>query len=125
VDKIKNNEEKIALYAEEGIEDADVVVVTYGITSRVAMRAIRDAQKKGIKVGHLRLIVVWPFPESLIRRLSEKIKAFVVPEINLGQIVLEVERCSAGKCDVVSIQHAGGAVHNPQTMLDAIVEAAK
>jgi 2-oxoglutarate/2-oxoacid ferredoxin oxidoreductase subunit alpha len=125
VDKIRDDEEKIALYKEEDIEDADVVVVTYGITSRVAMRAIRDAQKKGIKVGHLRLIVVWPFPEGLIRRLSERVKAFVVPEINLGQIVLEVERCAAGNCDVISIQHPGGAVHNPQTMLEAIMEAAK
>jgi len=125
VDKIKNNEDKIALFKEEGLEDADVVVVTYGITSRVAMRAIRDAQKKGIKVGHLRLIVVWPFPEDLIRRLSERVKAIIVPEINLGQIVLEVERCSSDKCQVVSIQHPGGAVHNPQTMLEAIMEAAK
>ena len=77
------------------------------------MRAIRDAQKKGIKVGHLRLIVVWPFPENLIRRLSERIKAFVVPEINLGQIVLEVERCAAGKCDVVSISASGRGGSQP------------
>jgi 2-oxoglutarate ferredoxin oxidoreductase subunit alpha len=125
VDKIRNSADHIALQQEENLEGADVVVVTYGITSRVTMRAIRAAQKKGIRVGHLRLIVVWPFPEGLIRRLSQRIKAFVVPEINLGQMVLEVERCAAGKCDVISIQHPGGAVHNPQTILDAIVEAAE
>jgi len=125
VDKIRNNADKIALHEDEGLEGADVVVLTYGITSRVAMRAIRAAQNKGLKVGHLRLITVWPFPENLIRRLSEKVKAIVVPEINLGQIVLEVQRCAAGNCEVVSIQHPGGAVHNPETVLAAIVEAAK
>ncbi|MBN2561910.1 MAG: 2-oxoacid:acceptor oxidoreductase subunit alpha [Phycisphaerae bacterium] len=124
VDKIKKNVDKISLYKEEAIEDADVVVVTYGITSRVAMRAIRQAQKRGIKIGHLRLVVVWPFPEEHIHRLAERIKAFVVPEVNLGQVVLEVERCAGGKCDIFSVQHAGGAVHNPQTILDAILEAA-
>ena len=76
-------------------------------------------------MGHLRLVVVWPFPEEYIRRLAKRIEAFVVPEINLGQVVLEVERCAAGTCDVISIQHAGGAVHRPQTIYDAIVEAVR
>ena len=56
------------------------------------------ARKKGVKVGFIRLIVVWPFPEKRIRELASKVKAFVVPEINYGQIVLEVERCAGGKC---------------------------
>jgi 2-oxoglutarate ferredoxin oxidoreductase subunit alpha len=124
VDKIKNNTEKIALFEAEAVEDADVVVVTYGITSRVAMRAIREAQRKGIKIGHVRLVVVWPFPEDYIHNLASKVRAIVVPEINLGQVVLEVERCAAGQCQVVSIQHAGGGVHNPHTILQAILEAA-
>jgi 2-oxoglutarate ferredoxin oxidoreductase subunit alpha len=102
-----------------------VVLVTYGITSRVSMRAVREARKAGIKVGHLRLVVVWPFPEDYVRRLAEKVKAMVVPEINLGQIVLEVERCAAGKCTVTSVPHAGGAVHDPRVIYEAIVEAVR
>ena len=126
VDKIKSNVDEISLYHEDGVEDADVVVVTYGISSRVAMPAIHRARKEGVKVGHLRLVVVWPFPESYIRRLAERVKAIVVPELNLGQVVLEVERCAAGKCDtVVSVPHAGGAVHSPQVIYDAIVETAR
>jgi len=125
VDKIRGNVDKISLYYEDGVEDADVVVMSYGITSRVAMRAIRRAREDGLKVGHLRLAVVWPFPENLIYELSKRLKAFVVPEINLGQVVLEVERCSADTCQIVSVQHAGGAVHNPQTIYDAIAEAAR
>ena len=64
-------------------------------------------------------------PEEYIRRLSKRVEALVVPEINLGQIVLEVERCAAGRWDVISMQHAGGAVHKPQTIYDAIVEAVR
>ena len=124
-DKIRKNADKISLYHEDGVDGADVVVVTYGISSRVSMRAIREARRKGIKVGHLRLVVVWPFPEKQIRRLARRTEALVVPEINLGQMVLEVERCAAGRCDVVSVQHAGGALHDPQTIYDAIAEAAR
>ncbi len=124
-DKIRKNAGEISLYHEDGISDADVVVVSYGITSRITMRAIRQARAQGMKVGHLRLVVVWPFPEKYVRRLARRIQAFVVPEINLGQVVLEVERCAAGKCETVSLPHAGGAVHNPRTIYDAIVEAAR
>jgi len=125
VDKIKTNVDKISLYHEDGIDGADVVVVTYGISSRACMPGIRKARREGIKVGHLRLVVVWPFPEAYIQRLARRTKALVVPELNLGQVVLEVERCAAGKCEVVSVPHAGGAVHDPQTIYEAIVEAAR
>ena len=125
VDKIKRNADKIALYHEDGIEGADVVVISYGITSRISTRAIRLARAQGVRVGHLRLVVVWPFPEDHVRRLAKRIDAFVVPEINMGQVVLEVERCAAGRCEVVSVPHPGGTVHNPQTITDAILEAAR
>ncbi|MBU0717346.1 MAG: 2-oxoacid:acceptor oxidoreductase subunit alpha [Planctomycetes bacterium] len=125
VDKIKKNVDKISRYYEDGVEDADVVVVTYGISSRVSMPAIRQAREKGLKVGHLRLVVVWPFPEDYIRQLAGKVKALVVPELNLGQVVLEVERCAGGRCLVRSVPHAGGAVHDPQSICEAITEAAQ
>ena len=89
------------------------------------MEGIRLAREKGIKVGVLRLVVVWPFPGWRIRELAEKVKAFVVPELNLGQIVLEVERFTAGKANVVSVPHAGGAVHDPEIIANAIQEAVK
>jgi 2-oxoglutarate ferredoxin oxidoreductase subunit alpha len=57
--------------------------------------------------------------------LAGRVKALIVPEINLGQMVIEVERAAAGRCQVVSIPHAGGTVHNPETILKAIVEAAR
>jgi 2-oxoglutarate ferredoxin oxidoreductase subunit alpha len=125
VNKIKNNADKIVRFDEENLDGADVVVVSYGITSRVARMGIDLAKKKGIKIGVMRLVVVWPFPEKKVRELAGKIKAFVVPEINYGQMVLEVERCAGGKCATVSVPHGGGGVHNPQDICDAIVGAAK
>jgi 2-oxoglutarate ferredoxin oxidoreductase subunit alpha len=125
VEKIKNNADKIVRFEEEQIDGADVVVVTYGITARVARAGIDLARKKGVKVGVMRLVVVWPFPEKRIRELAGKVKAFVVPEINYGQMVLEVERCAAGKSAAVCVPHGGGGVHNPQDICDAIVGAAK
>jgi 2-oxoglutarate ferredoxin oxidoreductase subunit alpha len=120
-DKIKNNADDIIEYREEQVEDAEVVIISYGITSRVAVPAIEEARAKGIKVGHLRLVVVWPFPEKRIKELAKQVKAFVVPEINLGQIVLEVERCAAGAADVHSVPHAGGGVHDPAVILEKIL----
>jgi 2-oxoglutarate ferredoxin oxidoreductase subunit alpha len=120
VDKVRLNAEKIIEFKEDEVEGAEVVVVTYGITSRVAIPAIERARNEGLKVGHLRLVVVWPFPEKRIKNLAEKINGFVVPEINYGQIVYEVERCSAGMAPVKLVPHGGGTVHNPDDIYDAI-----
>jgi 2-oxoglutarate ferredoxin oxidoreductase subunit alpha len=120
VEKINGNRDKMADYEEDGVEGADVVVLSYGITSRVAMRAVQLARKKGLKVGNIRLLVVWPFPEGKIAELAGKVGAFVVPELNLGQVVLEVERISRGRAEVVSVPHAGGSVHEVEDILKAI-----
>jgi len=123
VEKIRLNTEDIIKFEEEETEKADVVVISYGITSRVALKAIEMARKEGLKVGVLRLIVVWPFPERKVRELAKKIKAFVVPEINYGQIYFEVDRCSAGNAKVYHVPHGGGWVHNPEDILKVIKEA--
>ena len=125
VNKIRSNADSIVEYKEDGVENADVVVVTYGITSRTAIPAIEQARAEGMKVGHLRLVVVWPFPEQRIRELAARVKAFVVPEINYGQMVLEVERCGAGKARVELVPHGGGSVHNPKDIYNVIKQCAK
>jgi 2-oxoglutarate ferredoxin oxidoreductase subunit alpha len=125
VDKIRVNAERIVRYEEDGIEEAEVVVVAYGIAARVAREAVNLARDKGVRVGMLRLIVVWPFPERRIRELARKVKAFVVPEINYGQMVLEVERCAGGQAVTTPCSHGGGGVHDPERICQAIVEAAR
>jgi 2-oxoglutarate ferredoxin oxidoreductase subunit alpha len=75
-------------------------------------------------VGYLRLITIWPFPEKRIFELAKGIRAFVVPEINMGQICLEVERCAAGQAQVFGVHRLGGDILEPQRVLGAIRKAA-
>jgi 2-oxoglutarate ferredoxin oxidoreductase subunit alpha len=123
VNKIRLNAPKIWRYEETGVEDADVVIVTYGITSRVAVEAIDIARNKGIKVGMLRLIVVWPFPEQRIFELASRGKAIVVAEMNYGQVFYEADRSARGKAPVVLAGHGGGTVHNIEDIVKKIEEA--
>ncbi|MBI4322041.1 MAG: 2-oxoacid:acceptor oxidoreductase subunit alpha [Chloroflexi bacterium] len=120
VDKIRFNRDDIIQVEEEGTEDADVVVCSYGISARIAVLPIEQARREGIKVGVLRLITVWPFPEERIRRIAQKVRAIVVPELNNGQIALEVERCARGAAEVILVPHMGGDLHRPEDILDAI-----
>ncbi len=125
VEKIRGSADDIVRFEETDTKGAEVVVVAYGITARVARMGIELARREGVKVGFLRLIVVWPFPEKRVRDLARRVKAFVVPEINLGQIVLEVERCAGGKAAAILVPHAGGSVHDPEAIAEAIVRAAR
>jgi 2-oxoglutarate ferredoxin oxidoreductase subunit alpha len=125
MEKVKRAADQLTMIEAEALEDAEVVVVSYGITARVAERAIKEARAKGLKVGKLRLICVWPFPERVIRELAPKVKCLVVPELNMGQVVIEVERCAAGACKVISVPHPGGTVHKPDVILAAIERGAQ
>jgi 2-oxoglutarate ferredoxin oxidoreductase subunit alpha len=122
--KIRDNRHDIIQLREDGVEGAEVVVVAYGISARTAARPVRIAREMGLKVGLLKLVTVWPFAEDRIRDLTSKVKAFVVPEINMGQIALEVERCAGGRAHTILVPHAGGGLHDPDQVLKAIQEAA-
>ncbi|MDO8568397.1 MAG: 2-oxoacid:acceptor oxidoreductase subunit alpha [Dehalococcoidales bacterium] len=124
IGKIEKNRDDIIEIETNGIEGADVVVCSYGITARIAGFAVDLARQEGIKVGMLKLITVWPFPEDAVRRIARQIKTFIVPEINCGQIVHEVERC-AGGTNTILLSHMGGSVHRPEVILDAIRKAAR
>jgi 2-oxoglutarate ferredoxin oxidoreductase subunit alpha len=124
VDKIRANRGEIIQFEERDTEDAEVVVVSYGISARTSLWPIEQARQEGIRVGYLRLITVWPFPDEAIRRLAKGIRAFVVPEINLGQISREVERCAAGQALVLGANRAGGDILEPHHVLNVIRQAA-
>lgn len=106
-----------------GLEDAEIAVVTYGSTSRTARRAVAMAREAGIRAGIMRLISIWPFPDAEIAALSERMKALVVAELNLGQVRLEVERVA--RVPVFGAHHAGGALMPPDKILESIKEGAK
>lgn len=121
VNKIRLHAKEIMEYEEEHLDDAQVVVMAYGSTARSARRAVLTARDEGIRAGLLRLITVWPFPEDRIKELSEQAVAFVVPELNLGQMSREVERHTS--LPVIGVNHAGGVMMAPDPILDAIREA--
>ena len=125
VEKIRSNADKITIVEESETAAADIVVVSYGITSRVAVKAIEMAKTEGIKVGHLRLVTVWPFAEKRIRELAARVKAFVMPELNYGQLFFELQRAVGGKAGTYLIPHGGGTVHDPEVICRTIVDAAK
>ena len=96
IDKIYKNIKDIEKFEEFQVEDADILIVAYGSTSRSARQAIMMARAAGIKAGMFRPITIWPFPEEQISSLSKKIKKILVPEMNMGQVILEVQRNACG-----------------------------
>ena len=100
------------------MEDAEVVIVAYGITSRVALRAVQMARERGLKLGLLRPTVIWPFPEKRIRELAGRVQSFVVVGDELRPDCHEVERVVAGRAPVV-LGPGGGMVHEPEEILQA------
>ncbi len=123
-DKIVKFRDEIIDNEEFMLADAEVVVIAYGITSRPAKRAVKLARERGVRAGMLRLRTLWPFPEEAIAALAGRVKAFVVPEINMGQVALEVQRAVAGRAPV---RHIGcsGRIHQPEEVLAAIEEVRK
>jgi 2-oxoglutarate ferredoxin oxidoreductase subunit alpha len=117
--KIRKNEDKIIRVEETMLDDADVAVVAYGIVARSALSAVRKAREKGIRAGLLRLITLWPFPEKRVAQLAEQTKAIVVPEMNCGQMVLEVER-KAKETPVAFLSKLGEEPHTPLEILEEI-----
>lgn len=120
--KIRNNIDDIILTEGYFLEDADYVIVSYGVSARTSYTAVDMARSMGIKAGLLRLITVWPFPENIIRNLSKRVKGFVTVEINMGQISREVERC-AGLVPAFGVGHPGGAIIPPEDVIKMLKEA--
>lgn len=120
VDKVRLNAEKIVMYEEYLLDDAETVVISFGCTARSAHHAVTLARQEGVKAGLLRPVTIWPFPEARIRTLLEagKVKEFVVPEINLGQIRREVERLT--QLPVKRINHPGGIMITPQSIVEVM-----
>lgn len=124
VNKIRAHCDEIIQLEERYLDDAEIVVVSYGISARTSQWPMEQARQEGIRVGYLRLITIWPFPEKRIFELAKRIRAFIVPEINAGQIRLEVERCAAGQAQVIGVHRLGGDILEPRMVLGAIRKAA-
>ncbi len=119
--KINHHVSDICLYAEDGTQDANTLVIAYGSTARSAQHAVKLARARRRKVGLLKMLTLWPFAESVVEDLAEGVRSVVVPEMNLGQLALEVERI-VGRKKVLRVNRADGEMVTPQQILQAIEE---
>ncbi len=105
------------------MEDAEICLVSFGITARVSKNAIAEARKKGIKAGMIRPITLWPFPKKPLLAATEKVKAFVTVEMNMGQMVEDVELATRCRRPVISCTRCGGVIPSPDDVMTAIRKA--
>ena len=101
-------------------DDADLILVTYGSTSRPALRAMKEARDQGLKVGWVKIRTLFPFPDKTLEKLVKPGRKFMVPEMNIGKIVNEVTRVTGTKA--ISLSKMGGEMHTPAEVLEAIRE---
>lgn len=122
MDKITNNLDDILDYDEYRMEDADFVILSYGSTARTARSAVNKLREEGIKAGLFRPITIWPFPEERVKHLAAGVKGILVAEMNLGQLVLEVQRVVEGRTPVYHIGRANGDVLAPSELVARVKE---
>jgi len=122
VDKIEINKKDIITWEEENTEDADIIIFAYGCVARAAKTAIKILREKGVKVGLFRPITVWPFPEERMIELAKSAKAIVAPEMNLGQMVLEVERLCSKYTKIEKLNKVNGEIIYPEEIVAKIEE---
>jgi 2-oxoglutarate ferredoxin oxidoreductase subunit alpha len=123
-DKIRDNEDKIIKVEEFDVEDAEILVVAYGLPARSAISAVRSAREEGIKAGLLRLVTVWPFPTKVLEELSGQLRSVIMLEMNYGQLVREVER-AVKTTPVTFLPKLGEEPHRPDEILASIRECSK
>ncbi|MGD0478219.1 MAG: 2-oxoacid:acceptor oxidoreductase subunit alpha [Nitrososphaerales archaeon] len=125
VAKIYNHTEDIVEAECHNVDHCDIGLVSFGCTSRAVYEAVERAEESGIRVGHVRLKTVWPFPDDAVARLAKSAQRIVVPEMNMGQVAGEVQRV-AGAMKVVRLNRIGGGeLITPEEILEVISEEVK
>lgn len=122
VRKVEGNKADIMKWEEYQCDDAEIIIVAFGSTSRSARYAVDQARKQGIKAGLFRLITFWPFPDERLLELSKKVKAFITPEMNLGMSHGVVKAAVEGNAPVLGIFRVDGEPINPEQILDKMKE---
>jgi 2-oxoglutarate ferredoxin oxidoreductase subunit alpha len=123
--KVMKDAELLTECEEYRLEDAEIALFSFGTSARGARVAVDEARKLGIKAGLLRAITLWPFPDHKIHALAQRVRAFIVPEVNLGQMILEVERAAHKDMPIVGVNRVGGVPIAPYEILDKIKEISK
>ena len=124
-ERYKQIEENETMYEEYMMEDAEICVVAFGISARVAKNAIVQARAEGIKVGMIRPITLWPFPKAPMLKASEKVHTFISVEMSMGQMIEDIELAIRCRRPVKLCNRVGGMIPSPDQVYASIVETAK
>jgi 2-oxoglutarate ferredoxin oxidoreductase subunit alpha len=123
VDKIEKHVDDITITRKYQMDDADVVLISFGCSVRSSLSAIEILRKKGVKAGLLQLVTVWPMPEKEIRAALQQAKTVIVPELNLGQLAGEVRKYNDYGCKVLQANRTDGILITPQQIVDVYEES--
>ena len=124
-ERYRTIEENEVMYEEYMMDDAEICVVAFGIAARVSKNAINEARKEGIKVGMIRPITLWPFPQEVFRRAADKVNSLISVELSMGQMIEDVRLATECKKPITLCNRAGGMIPSPDQVLEAIQKAAK
>ncbi len=124
-ERYKMVEENEAMWEEYMMEDAEYCVVAFGIASRVAKNAVVAAREEGIKVGLIRPITLWPFPNKALAAAADKVKGFISVELNMGQMIEDIRLATQCKKPISLCNRCGGMIPSPDEVLEAIRNAQK
>lgn len=120
-DKIRLHRDQIVQVEEFMLENAEIGVISYGISARGVKGAVREARRRGVRVGMFRLLTIWPFPEKEVKELAQRMKRLLVVELNYGQIIHEVERFTGSKPVELLAKPSSEPIH-PSEILEAILK---
>lgn len=125
VRKVEKAEPAIRDFFTESTDDCDILVVAFGSAAMSSLSAVRQARARGVKAGLFRPKTIWPFPEQALSTLAGKAKRIIVPEMNMGQLVLEIERVVAGRAPVERLGKINGELFRPEEILASIMGGVK
>jgi len=105
------------------LDDAEVALIAYGITARPARGAVEQLRREGLRVGLLELQTIWPLAERQIRQLADRTRLLLVPELNLGQLVIPIRAAVEGRAPVVALNRVDGLVFTPAEVAESVRRA--
>jgi 2-oxoglutarate ferredoxin oxidoreductase subunit alpha len=120
--KINQHFFDIMLVDEHQTEDAELLVIAYGSVARSARRAVSEARQRGVRVGLAQLITLWPFPRPILEPLLRRVRAVLVPELNMGQVSREVKRINQGMTRVETLNRIDGGLVTPTEILNRVLK---
>jgi 2-oxoglutarate ferredoxin oxidoreductase subunit alpha len=125
MEKFENNKDDITIVNQFMMDDAEYAIISFGCSVRPAKAAMKIAREKGLNVGVVQLVTVWPFADAIVEQVCSRVKGVVVPEMNLGQLIGEIHRVSQKDLPIVGVNKVNSDIITPNEILNALREMIK